>query len=208
MSDTQPPIQDSNRPGPPPEEIPAGDALVLRRMHSSFAAELFAAAKEALPELCTWMTWAHPSYSEAETQQFLDHSVSHSWPAREAFDFAIILEGKIVGSCSLLKPPGAGEHDDGRTMEIGYWVARSARGRGVASRATAALTRAAFDMGLECVQIAHNESNRSSEAVPRRLGFKRVGSQPAMGKEPLPEGRSAVDIIWQLQHTEVQSLTM
>jgi RimJ/RimL family protein N-acetyltransferase len=60
-------------------------------------------------------------------------------------------------------------------VEVGYWLFREARGRGVATRAVGALVEHAFDNGLIRVEAHVRIGNRASERVLERLGFQREG---------------------------------
>ncbi len=56
--------------------------------------------------------------------------------------------------------------------ELGYWIDADTQGRGVVTRATRALTTAAFGrLGLNRVEIRAGTENLRSRAVPQRLGF-------------------------------------
>lgn len=60
-------------------------------------------------------------------------------------------------------------------VEVGYWLYREARGRGVATRSVRALVDHAFDNGLCRVEAHVRIGNRASERVLERLGFEREG---------------------------------
>jgi RimJ/RimL family protein N-acetyltransferase len=60
-------------------------------------------------------------------------------------------------------------------VEVGYWLFREARGRGVATRSVGALVDHAFDNGLCRVEAHVRIGNRASERVLERLGFEREG---------------------------------
>ena len=73
---------------------------------------------------------------------------------------------------------GAGLHHRGGegSLEIGYWVAVDAIGRGIATETTAVLTRAGFELPwLERIDIQVEPHNERSLAVPRKLGFTQEG---------------------------------
>jgi RimJ/RimL family protein N-acetyltransferase len=69
---------------------------------------------------------------------------------------------------------GTGLHDrlGGGGLEIGYWLAPGATGRGLMTRVAGHLTDLAlgFD-GITRVEIHCDEANGRSAAIPRRLGF-------------------------------------
>ncbi|MEO8334792.1 MAG: GNAT family protein [bacterium] len=75
-------------------------------------------------------------------------------------------------------------------VEIGYWLRADAIGHGYATEAAAALTELAFTrLGARHVVVCHDPANVASESVPRRLGFRCLGTVP---HAQLP-GRHAAD---------------
>jgi RimJ/RimL family protein N-acetyltransferase len=76
-----------------------------------------------------------------------------------------------------------------RTGEIGYWVAREARGRGVATRAVRLVCEwAASELGLTTLELVIHEDNGPSHAVARAAGFTPSGERRSPPREGLPEG--------------------
>ncbi|TWU73124.1 hypothetical protein ED733_000850 [Metarhizium rileyi] len=174
---------------PPPELLIEGD-LVLRRWQFSDAEDLNAAATSSATELARWMPWATDGYNLTKAREFLDFT-NKAWRAGETYDFAIIVDGLISGSSGLMKP---GSKAPPNTLEVGYWLAIEATGRGYATRAASILTRTAFEMGAEHVQIRHAELNHRSSAIPRRLAFKPLG----LHNLPAPRGGGeVVSMLWQ-----------
>jgi len=63
-----------------------------------------------------------------------------------------------------------------RTAELGYVVAPSARGRGVASEALGLMTEWAFDeLGMERLELLISAENEASKRVAARCGYVREG---------------------------------
>ncbi len=63
-----------------------------------------------------------------------------------------------------------------RRFEIGYWVRKSAQGKGYATECANALTRYAFSvLGARAVAIDVAEGNSASMAVVNKLGFQKEG---------------------------------
>ena len=72
--------------------------------------------------------------------------------------------GALLGSIWLDGPRGV--------PEIGFWLAPNARGRGIASRAAAALARWAVDVqGASTVELVTHPMNAAAQAVAIRAGF-------------------------------------
>lgn len=77
-------------------------------------------------------------------------------------------ERSILGACGLYPRIGAG------ALELGYWLAADATGRGYATEAAAALVGAAFaSPAVARVEIRCDARNAASLALARRLGFRR-----------------------------------
>ena len=79
--------------------------------------------------------------------------------------------GAVIGGCGLHPRVGP------RAVELGYWLAAGCTGRGLASRAAAALTRVAFmNASIDHVEIRCDPRNVASARVPERLGYRIVDS--------------------------------
>ena len=75
---------------------------------------------------------------------------------------------QLVGSCGLgRRPSGA--------VELGYWIARAAWGRGIATEAGAALIAIARALALPCLEGSHFLDNPASGRVLEKLGFEALG---------------------------------
>jgi RimJ/RimL family protein N-acetyltransferase len=61
------------------------------------------------------------------------------------------------------------------SVELGYWLFREARGRGVATRVVRALVEHAFANGILRVEAVVRIGNTPSERVLERVGFEREG---------------------------------
>lgn len=172
---------------------PASDTLADGLLRRWLPADLAAAHRivaESLDHLAPWMPWAVPGYSEQDALEFL-RRCEQEWERGEAFNYAIVApDGEVAGSCGLMSRVGPG------ALEIGYWLRPRHTGRGLATRAAAALTDEAFRLGVERVVIGHDRLNTRSGAVPARLGFTEVERRPT---EPGSSGTvdSGVHVVWQ-----------
>jgi RimJ/RimL family protein N-acetyltransferase len=84
---------------------------------------------------------------------------------RDATDDALI---GSIGIMRLDEQPG--------TAEIGYWVAKDARGRGIATRAVRLVSRWAVDeLALQRLELMATIDNVVSQGVAARAGFTREG---------------------------------
>jgi len=93
---------------------------------------------------------------------------------------------RVLGSFSLMELAPVRGYG-----EIGYWVARDARGRGVATRGVVLLRDwAASALGLTQIEILAHRDNVASQRVAVRAGFPATGEmRPAparFGEETEP----------------------
>ena len=75
---------------------------------------------------------------------------------------------ELVGACGLGRRPSG-------SVEMGYWVARSHWGRGIATEACAALVEMARALGLTQLEGSHFVDNPASGRVLEKLGFEPLG---------------------------------
>lgn len=87
--------------------------------------------------------------------------------------FAVVdSDGELLGSIGLMNVDWPE-----RKAEIGYWVAKGARRRGVGTRAVVLLSRWAIEqLGLERIELSASPRNAASLALARRAGFTREGT--------------------------------
>jgi RimJ/RimL family protein N-acetyltransferase len=82
---------------------------------------------------------------------------------------------RLLGSVSLLWIDW-----DASVGQAAYWLAREARGRGVATRSLRLLTEWAVDeLGLAHVELTADVRNEQSHRVAERAGFRRQGTRRA-----------------------------
>ncbi len=91
---------------------------------------------------------------------------------------------------------GIGLHDrvEPGAIEIGYWGHVAHGGRGIITRAAQALTSVALALPhIERVEIHCDAANVRSAAVPQRLGYDLVGTDPRPRAAP---GDSGIEMVW------------
>ncbi len=122
------------------------------------------------PEIVRW-TSVPEQYGEVDARLYLmaRHESTH---AGATAPFAIVSAedlDNLLGSVSLLRP--AWEH---ARAEVGYWLAREARGQGHATRALRLIAAFGFEsLGLERIELLAAAGNPSSQRVAQRGGFTR-----------------------------------
>ena len=111
----------------------------------------------------------------------LDAGVTIGW-------LAVDDEDRLLASISVMEI----DREAG-TGEIGYWVAREARGRGVATRAVRLVRDwAAAELGLTTIEIEAHEDNLASQAVARAAGFVEDDERDVPPRAGLPDGRYVI----------------
>lgn len=151
-----------------------GEGFVLRLLGPSDAVALHAAGQDDDIGRYTSLPW--PFTLTAAEQLIAD--AERGWQAGTAARFAIVAEWRgeeaLVGTASLLHlfPERA-------DAEVGYWLAGSARGRGLARRAVELLCGWALGpFGLRRLHLLVDLDNGGSHAVARSCGFLPIGELP------------------------------
>jgi RimJ/RimL family protein N-acetyltransferase len=136
------------------------EVLRLRPFEEGDVPAIVAACQD--PEIPRWTAVPSP-YTEADARAWLDSGEEES--------FAVVdrTSGELLGSIGV-------RYFDGGIGEVGYWVKREARGRGVATRALALVARwALVDKELGRFQLRADVANEASQRVAERAGFVREG---------------------------------
>ena len=148
--------------------------LTLRPLVATDVAALHAAGQG--DDIGRYTSIAWPFTREAAARLIAEAETD--WAAGRAARFAIVVarDGapELVGTASLLHLfPELGD------AEVGYWLAESARGRGLARRAVARLCDWALGpLGLQRLHLLVDLDNAGSHAVARACGFRPVGEVP------------------------------
>ena len=162
--------------------------LLIRPKQSGDGAATVAAVAETWDDLHRWMAWAQSlSDNTPEQQEIRMRHVKASFARREEFNLLGIdtTSGEPAIWCGFHEI-----HWNARQCEIGFWVRKSAQGKGFATESTNALLRYAFGaLGMCRVGITHSAGNEASRRVIENLGFSSEGVLPAANL--LPGGRRA-----------------
>jgi RimJ/RimL family protein N-acetyltransferase/GNAT superfamily N-acetyltransferase len=153
-----------------PDEITT-PRLLLRRWRKADAPQLKAAIDDNLAHLQRWMPWAmsEPSPIEVIEQRLAGFEAQFDRGVEWLFAIRSRETDRVIGGTGLHPRIGP----DG--LEIGYWLAADATGKGYATEAADALTRVALRQpGVERVQIRCDPKNVLSAGIPRRLGYDNV----------------------------------
>ena len=137
------------------------DAILLRPFTRDDVPAIVAACQD--PEIPRWTSVTSP-YAESDALRWLE--------SKDEEKLAVVdsASGELLGSIGLF---ARGEG----IAEVGYWVKREARGRGVATRALELMARWIFaaDEELGRLDLRADGENRSSQRVAEKAGFVREG---------------------------------
>ncbi len=110
---------------------------------------------------------AHP-YTLQDAQAFTG-MIQAAFAAGTEYAFAVTENAAIV-ACAGIMPRGEG------VLDLGYWVAAEARGKGAATEAAGAAALFAFERcGAESLIAGYFTDNPASGRVLAKLGFKPTG---------------------------------
>jgi ribosomal-protein-serine acetyltransferase len=123
--------------------------------------------------LARWEPWAVESPTPEGTRSYLE-AAGRSWLDGSELPVAIAVpvggEWRLVGAVGLRIDCYRG------TGDVGYWIDASHEGRGLVTRAVAAVLEEAFSsLGLDKVTLHTDVGNGRSRALAQRLGFIEEG---------------------------------
>lgn len=151
---------------PYPDPPLSDGRITLRPWRESDAPALVAAFQD--PEIPRW-TFIPVPYSARDARDFIARQ-RRDRDGGVALAFAIVAAGddaRVLGGTGLEPVERVT-----RRGEIGYWVAREHRGRGIATAAVRLLAAWALgDLGLRRLEILAFRGNAASERVAQNAGF-------------------------------------
>jgi len=147
--------------------IQVGDSILLRPWRLSDVDDAYAYGSD--PEWARYLWFVPQPYSQQDAQQFIERAVADPWESQA--QFAIEMDGHAVGGIHLYLMD-ANAHVAG----LGYNVARSHWGRGIATQAA----RAVIEYGISVLGIRKFVStadarNAGSVRVMQKLGMQQEG---------------------------------
>ena len=142
------------------EPLPVRDDVTLRRWRGDDAPGIAEAC--SYPEIAKWIPVPSP-YPVEEARRYVQLT-EHWWRSGENFVLCIAEDDEVIGSISLRM--------DRDRPSIGYWLAKSVRGRGIMTRAVEVFSKWSSEtFGLREVWIFVQPANSTSRAVAQRAGF-------------------------------------
>jgi ribosomal-protein-serine acetyltransferase len=157
-------------PQAPPPLVVLADGLSLRELTPADAPAVAAAVDANREHLRAWLPWVDSSLGPADSLAFLE-GLARNRSAGLTLAWGLWQHDSLCGVIGLHDISAANSN-----LQIGYWIARDAEGRGLMTSACRAILRIAFDtLQMERVEIRCAAGNRRSCAIPERLGFSFEG---------------------------------
>ncbi len=139
------------------------------------APALAAQLRENREFLAPWEPARRDHYFTDDGQREVLADMLRQWADGSTLPHVILVDGRVVGRIALTNI-ARGPFQSG---QLGYWVAASVNGRGVATAAVADLIRVAFgELGLHRIEAGTLVHNVASQRVLERNGFQRYGLAP------------------------------
>lgn len=135
------------------------------------AEKLFAAIEDSRESMQKWLPWVKDVRSVEDELKFLKH-VNVNFGKGESLNVVIWWKQKPVGMISFNHIKKAN-----MSADIGYWLAKKARGQGVMHQALLGMVDIGFkDYGLNRLEIEAAVGNDGSNHVAQKAGFKLDGT--------------------------------
>lgn len=145
------------------------ERLVLRWLADGDVPALF----EIFGDAGAMRYWSWPAFTREEQARELLDDIRRHFAARTLFQWGIARKSDdaVIGTVTLFQI----DHEH-RRCEIGFALARSAWGQGLATEAVTRIIRFAFDeLGLHRIEADPDPQNLASIRVLERQGFKFEG---------------------------------
>ena len=145
-------------------------SLQLELTDPKHAQGLFEAVSANKEHLSKFLSWVGDMQSAEDFANYIDHCQQLYQQGNEV-SFVILDDDEVIGRIGL-------HHMNlrNKNAEIGYWLIKSAEGKGIITRSCEALIDYGFEkLGLQRIAIKAAVENERSQAIPRKLGFVREG---------------------------------
>ncbi|KRM71311.1 GNAT family N-acetyltransferase [Lacticaseibacillus brantae] len=150
--------------------IPVNAHVQLKFPEIHDATALFTLVDADRPGLGRFLPWVEKTKTVEDEARFL-HFVREQVSQDQLWAAVILVEGQAAGMIDIHQLDA-----ENRTGEIGYWLGKTYRGRGVVTAALAAVERVAFrELALTRLVLVAANTNTASQAVAQRRGFQQEG---------------------------------
>ncbi|MFL6182676.1 MAG: GNAT family N-acetyltransferase [Actinomycetes bacterium] len=139
------------------------DDLLLRPWQEGDVDAVFRACQDQ--DIQRWTCHVPSPYTRQDAQEFVGGSPAQWADGTPSCAIVDAVSGELLGSMGVADVTSDGD------AEIGYWVAASARGRGVATRATRLIAAWLFECGSPRITWRARVGNLISRRVAESAGF-------------------------------------
>lgn len=146
--------------------------ICIRPYTNSDAILLYEAARECLPDGVEWMPWVHTEYSLDDSRGWIATSIE-KWANGTEYNFAVIsaATGEYLGGVGLNRIDA-----EYNIANLGYWVRKSVRGRGIAIAAARLAAEFGFNhLDMSRIEIVVAVHNTASCRTAEKSGALREG---------------------------------
>ena len=145
------------------------ERLLLRPMKMSDAQDIYAYSKD--PEVARHVLWdAHRSIADS---RFYLRCMKRQYRTGQPSSYGIVLKetGRLVGTIGFMW-----YHEENRSTEVGYSLARWLWNRGLMTEALQAVITMAFEeLHVHRIEAMHDAANPASGRVMEKCGMKKEG---------------------------------
>jgi len=157
------------------EIIQVDDMLTLEQLRIEDADRLFALTDKDREYLSEFLPWPKFTKTVSDSRGFIELMLQRRKDNKE-YGYGIKYDGSVIGHISLM-------HIAEERPEIGYWIASEYNGRGITSKASAALTHFALStMEIPRLVIRAEPENIGSNKIAEKIGYTLVGQEHEDGK--------------------------
>lgn len=146
------------------------ERIILKQPVPSFklAKEIFAAIEESRENLEPWLPWCKNTTKAEDSYGFLKDWCEKNRSDKTGFAYLIHEKstGKYLGCIDFMNVSET--HKNG---EIGYWIRKSAEGKGYMSEALKVFEKELFEKGVNRIYIGNDTRNTRSINVVKRAGY-------------------------------------
>ncbi|MCU0497964.1 MAG: GNAT family N-acetyltransferase [Anaerolineae bacterium] len=144
--------------------------LHLQILEERHAEDLFYITDLNRQHIRQFLMWADDIHSVSDSLVYIRDGL-RQFADNNGFQCGIWYQNELIGCIGFHRIDW-----NNRNTEIGYWLARPYTGKGIVTRACAALLDYAFNVWrLHRVEIRCAANNVKSRAIPERLGFIEEG---------------------------------
>ncbi len=165
------------------------DGLALRQPTAHDIPALVEACQD--PEIPRYTRVPSP-YGPAEAQTFIDRARAGRADGSMCWYLVTDPDDRLLGTCGM-------HHIDATAaeLEVGYWLAQPARGKGIGSRSLTAVVQMCLHHGFERIVADVLVGNDASCRLLERVGFVHEGiSRSVADDAPTPRGPKRIDLHW------------